>query len=555
MNAATAAAKTVLVVEDEETVRRPLVDALKNRGFNAEGAADVPETRRLIDKLGETIDVAVLDMSLEDRRHPDLTGAHLGREVRLAHPDFPPEFLVVSGHQQANFYDAALQLGVASYLIKGTLSQDDIVRHIRSLALRHALNAERNAIGDKIEAIAERYKSSAGAVVNLCRQVLEPEMRACLGVLPMFLLSDDKGTQNCTKDVGLPIGYSPAYEKIQALTFGAVNNDGPFMFRNENSGASLDSSDAEVYRKLDGSGFLPLHSAGDFRLSVGILPAEIRPNAIPEEPDKLATILWTYVRQPIGELLNLLSRMEAAIEKAKRETLLKHTSRFCLYVGQTQLDVLNEAVEKKEIEPSNNYFQKLKKLAQDLQATGSEFSRLSSNNQMAASAEKGSPVSVSSVIQRAWGEIEDQFFVENLTLREKGEDFTLEIEENDLFIAALRVLQWMAQREDKIPTEVATPAVIDIEYSKGDRLEIRFTDQSRRLGDQLRKRLFEPFTQVAPTKILTTESEGEQPGLYLPLYLAKVIVEVKNDGSLEDITDEMDGAYGHRFLMSFSMED
>jgi hypothetical protein len=74
------------------------------------------------------------------------------------------------------------------------------------------------------------------------------------------------------------------------------------------------------------------------------------------------------------------------------------------------------------------------------------------------------------------------------------------------------------------------------------------------LGEQLRRRLFEPFTQSTTTSG-DIEDKGEQlPGLYLPLYLAKTLITVKNNGTLEDRTKELPGNLGHSFMMSFPVE-
>src|SRR2546423_10061382 len=118
------ATKTVLVVENEEPIRSPLVSALQYRGFEAVGAPNVSEARRLIDKMGQNIDVAVLDMRLEDPNYPDLTGADLGSDIRKANPKWPSEFLIFSGFAEPEFYDAAFHLRTAAYIVKGTLTQD-----------------------------------------------------------------------------------------------------------------------------------------------------------------------------------------------------------------------------------------------------------------------------------------------------------------------------------------------------------------------------------------------------------------------------------------------
>jgi DNA-binding NarL/FixJ family response regulator len=552
--------KTVLVIEDEELVRLPLVSALQMRGFHAVGAATVDEARALIEQLEDNIDVMVLDMRLEDPKYPDITGAKLGLEVRSAHPKWlPPEFLIFSAYRQNDYYEAAWQLGAAAYL-KKNIAQADLIRHIRSLALRRALSVERKDIEEKIERIAEVNDTPAAAIINFCHQVLASEMKACLGAPSIFLLSDSNGTQNSGSDTTLELGYHPAYERIQALTFGAVNSADPFVFDLKEISGPPDAETHAIYEKLEGGAFLPLFITHGLRLSIGILRADDVP--LPEEPDKLARILSTYLRPAIIEhLLNFLTRLTDlnARKDAEKKTLLENTSRFCLYVGQTQLDILDEALAEEKIESGTEYFHKLKKLALDLCATGNEFSQLSNISGPSDSAGRrnahAEPVAVSSVIAQAWREIGEQFSIEKLTLKEQGENFNLAIDRNDLLVAVLRVLQWMVQREDKLPAG-AKPE-IRVEYVRGDGYgEILFTDQSRRLGPQLRQKLFEPFTQATPPPLLSTEDDDEKadrPGLYLPLYLAKTLVEVKNDGVLEDQSDSVEGKLGHRFVMRLPM--
>ncbi|MET0624380.1 MAG: response regulator [Pyrinomonadaceae bacterium] len=560
---ATAAAKTILVVDDEETIRDPLVESLKWRGFNAEGASNVNQARELIERLGSQIDVAVLDMRLQDTEHPNLTGADLGLEVRNA-LRLPPEFLIFSGFTQPDYLTAASRLGTAAYLVKGPIPTKELICHIRALALRRALNTERKEVGEKIERIAEKDHSRTAAIQDLCRQVIEPELRACLGLPSVLLLSDEKGTHTCGADPRTAAGPSAVYQMIQDWTFTQINSDGPFTLQREHAKIAGDAQTREVIHRLEGGSFLPIHTAHNLRFSIGILPPEGGTGGLTEDPSKLAGILKTYLPAPVGELLNLLERVETAIEKAKRRTLLEHTSRFCLYVGQTQRDVLNEAVERSEIDAESVYFKKLKRLSSDLIATGNEFSLLSGEAPRDGAGVE--PISVASVVQQAVDEVEEQFLSDRLSLAAKGEDFKLKIERRDLLVAVLRVLQWMAQREEKTPAEVAKP-VIEIEYLKADgRAEIHFLDQSRRLSSQLRQHLFEPFSQALPARASAGKAEGEDapskkddelPGLYMPLYLAKMLVEQKNHGQLEDrseTSDKLGGRYGHHFVISFAAE-
>ena len=93
------ATKAVLVVEDEQIVRDPLVDLLRSQGLRAEGAANVAQTLDLVTDKATVFDVAVLDKALKD---PDSssTGIDLGYELRKAQPNLPPEFIVYSAHSE-----------------------------------------------------------------------------------------------------------------------------------------------------------------------------------------------------------------------------------------------------------------------------------------------------------------------------------------------------------------------------------------------------------------------------------------------------------------------
>src|ERR1043165_5741503 len=108
--------KTVVIVEDNESQRLALHTALERRGFRVKSAATVAEARKVIEELGEEIDVMVLDMRLEDPAEPDTTGADIGIALQDEHPTWLPEFLIHSAYALVNYYKLALRLGAAAYL-------------------------------------------------------------------------------------------------------------------------------------------------------------------------------------------------------------------------------------------------------------------------------------------------------------------------------------------------------------------------------------------------------------------------------------------------------
>jgi DNA-binding NarL/FixJ family response regulator len=541
--------KKVIVVDDDDTVRKSLALALRLRGFDAEEAGDVASARGLIQGLGSRIDVMVLDMRLEDRRYPSITGADLGLEAREAIHKWPPEFLILSGYAQSEYYEAALKLDAAAYLVKGKVENEDVVRHIRSLSLRRALSFEREEIERKIAEIAGSTLSPAEAIAGFCLNLLAPEMRACIGCPSVFLLTDEKGTLNCGGDAGLPSGYQDAYAKVQALAQGAANNSDPFVLEMKELGTPCDQIGYEIYRRLDGAAFLPLFIVHGLRLSVGILKSEEPHQKLPEDPVKLARILISYLRPAIIEhLLRILSLLTES--NAQRDTMLRHTSRFCRWMGQEQLAILEEASGEGELDSIKKCLQNFKSLSEDLRLTGEFLSPLALKG---VKESDGITRNAGETIQDVWREVTEQFDVGGVIFEGPEAPFSLPVAREDLFLSALRVLQWMTLRKDRISDG---DQKISVSYSSAnDCARIIFTDRSRRLRKSLREMLFEPFTQANLTSPPPKDKEeGIRPGLYLPLFLAKMLVEVKYTGSLRDASDDLEAPNGHRFVMSFPIK-
>ena len=549
--------KKILYVEDDETLRASLVLALKYRGFDAEGAPNVTATRNLIKQLGSEIDVMVLDMRLEDMQFPNVTGAGLGLEAREIIGKWPPEFLILSAHKHSDYYEAALKLDVAAYLEKSRVDQEDVIRHIRSLCLRRALSFERAEIDHKIVEIAGASLNAAEAITSFCRELLTPEMMACIGAPFVFLLTDDKGTQNCGSAAGLPSGYSETYAKVQALAQGAVNKSDPFVFDKQWVSAPSDQQTYNIYESLNGAAFLPVFIVHGLRLSIGILKSTDPQQKLPEDPVKLTKILISYLRPAMIEHLLRISSLLTE-SNTKRETLLRHTSRFCRWVGLEQLAILEEAVGKSDEDSIKESFRKFKTLSENLRLTGDFLSTLVSNASEAAESTNEMTSQIAETIEDVWRNITERFDAEDIVFEAPREDFKLPVAKADLFLSASCVLQWMALRKNRT---IAGRQQISVEYAKdGDFAKLIFTDQSRRLNKNLRKMLFEAFTQ-ADSGLYQPKEPGkkEEPppvGSFLSLFLARMLVEVKYPkSSLQDETESLESSNGHRFVMSFPLRE
>jgi hypothetical protein len=136
---------------------------------------------------------------------------------------------------------------------------------------------------------------------------------------------------------------------------------------------------------------------------------------------------------------------------------------------------------------------------------------------------------------------------------------------SDVAIIVSRLLQWFVYRSKNVPFGIEPAIRIRCEEGNGGATVV-FEDDSRRLPKKLREDLFAPFTQAISTPFDDLaaapasgerggERAGKEPplsGRYLPLYLAKMLVEGRYRGILEDHSDEItDKGYGHRVLMYF----
>ena len=83
--------KTILVVEDEESIREIVSTILGRAGFQVFSAADPTEAARIWSDKRSSIDALVTDLAL-----PVCTGAEMAREFLAYKPNLPVIFLTGS---------------------------------------------------------------------------------------------------------------------------------------------------------------------------------------------------------------------------------------------------------------------------------------------------------------------------------------------------------------------------------------------------------------------------------------------------------------------------
>jgi two-component system, OmpR family, KDP operon response regulator KdpE len=162
----------VLVIEDEQPLRRYLRTTLLSHGFRVEEAATAEEGRNLFRQL--IPDVVLLDLGL-----PDGDGLDLVREFRAANAT---PILVVSARGREEDKVVALDLGADDYLSK-PFGSAELLARIR-VALRHSAALSGAAIDPVAEVGPLRVDFSSREVTLEGQRVhLSPNEYALLAVL------------------------------------------------------------------------------------------------------------------------------------------------------------------------------------------------------------------------------------------------------------------------------------------------------------------------------------------------------------------------------------
>lgn len=533
---------TVLIVEDDEIQREGIEVALASHGMKVYVAGTKYEARQQAELRWDELDVVIIDMELDDPATPPF-GPEIVMEVRDRKKDtFPPEFIVFTRYESNDYYRLALNLGAAAYLKKGTGTP---IVHVKVLALRRALNGKNPKLTSEVERIAVQSRNISEAILTFCRTLLKSAFEAYLGVPFVILFTEESTTQNCADNAGLPAGSSDFYHTLQALAHGKGNPTEPFVL--DIGRLELNQEDLPLYKKLDRAAFLPISLSNDIKLSIGILrPENGEGGETPEQTyeEILCTVLAQHLRPTVLE--NIISLWSLWTDSyVTRNSIAK----LCLRVGQ-EINYGLTTGDKDQI---------LQELADDLIDTAQHLNYDSLNW-----SDRGEEVSVTEVIETGWELIaksEDQP-VTKLNLQGHC---VVRAQRRDVAIIISRLLQWFAYRGKATPLDVQPVIKIKCETADGS-ATITFEDNSYRLPPELRRRLFEtfsqaistPFPEVESSKFKAKEVDAGTPenkpqkleGRYLPLYLAKVLVEGRYHGILKDQSDEIIGHnYGHRIMI------
>lgn len=530
-----------------------MTEALVSHGMKVYVAGTKDEAKQQAEQHWEELDVAIVDVRL-DLQGTSPTGPEIMMAVRDQKKDlFPPEFVVFTDYEEKDYYRFALNLGAAAYLKKGDGAP---IVNVKVLALRRALNQQNPKIAAEVELIAAQSASISDAILKFCRTLLQPAFETYLGVRFVILFTEGCETRNCADNVGLTAGSGDVYHTLQALAHGKGNPIEPFVL--DTSKLKLSQKDAPLYKNFEGAAFLPISLSNEMKLSIGILrpknsnvataPAqtyeEIESRKVSEQSyeEILCTALAQHLRPTVLEtIISLWSLWTDSY--VTRNSIAK----LCLRVGQE----INDGLDTDDLN-------QIQELADDLIDTAQYLNYDSLNRD-----DRGEEISLRELIETSWGLIASPGGQPFMKLDLQG-DCIVQARRRDMAIIMSRLLQWFAYRGKEIPLDVA-PVIKVMCETNNCGATVTFEDNSHRLPAELRRRLFETFSQALSTPFPEIESsqfktqEGSSntaknkprlEGRYLPLYLAKILVESRYHGFLKDYSDEIaEHMYGHRILL------
>ncbi|MCX7063054.1 MAG: hypothetical protein NT024_00460 [Proteobacteria bacterium] len=349
-------------------------------------------------------------------------------------------------------------------------------------------------------------------------------------------------------------GPQPGYGELQRFVYGTGRAE-PLAFNVRDFVEEKGVQYERALARFDKAAFVPLTTGEPVRLSLGLLPL---PEDMPlrEEPKLLARVLARYIRFAVVEQLLRLAAQHRDLV-TQRETALAvaaAASRCCYFVGQEQCSILDRAEEETEPAVEDPRIPRLRSLAHDLHDAGNWLATIGREAEgVERPAEPRENMPIADALKEAWqylcaasAEESGLAKINEQMLQVEG-DCEVRAYRDDLLYAFTKLLQWFAER---LGEEAGLgPALLATCEQTERGPQITLEDHSRRLPDELRAELFMPFAQFLPRRGM--EPERKYPSAYLPLYLAKMLIEFRNHGALEDRSAEIAGECGHRFVIRF----
>lgn len=116
-------AKKILVIEDEATLQKALIDALEQSGYETVSALDGEEGWKFVRE--EMPDLVLLDIIL-----PKMDGFDVLRNIKSAMETSKIPVIILTNLGDLNNIQKALELGANTYLVKADFHLDDVLKKV-----------------------------------------------------------------------------------------------------------------------------------------------------------------------------------------------------------------------------------------------------------------------------------------------------------------------------------------------------------------------------------------------------------------------------------------
>lgn len=148
----------ILVVDDDEPIRRLLNRTLSGIDYTCTLAGDVAEARKYLDK--QPFDIALCDVNM-----PGESGIDLARHIRSEYKD--TAVIILTGRDDPETVDAAMEAGTYGYIIK-PFDPNELIINVRNALRRRELEITDRMYRQELEQmVKERTASLQGSLEGI----------------------------------------------------------------------------------------------------------------------------------------------------------------------------------------------------------------------------------------------------------------------------------------------------------------------------------------------------------------------------------------------------
>ncbi len=451
-------------------------------------------------------DLVILDMNLG----AGLPGSEAGRMIRNACSGNPPEFIFHSAYQEAEYLEAGIHLGAATYVRKSSKDIEYLLYVIRVLLFRRALN---------------RF----GRDARYLRQCLVKA--GTLGELHLALVSDvvlgccvqffGEGINlwvegaDTAKWLGAESVSGHWYEPSLLQTLKSLGETQAVMgerLQQWPEGAEVAASDWVV----------KLYQARG--LDIALRASTQRMGA-----SKAANLAWALGQflPPVWiDRLMLTGAMLFAEERRRRDRI-GDTARICAAIARMQSNLCQAAIQHKELLPHSHASKRMGQLHQGLSALAEQL------NVLEHPTEVGVTIPLAALVDDIWDSLVTRFkFYRNFLACRI--DHQVKGNSSDLRAVFRRLLTMFANWADESGQE---PGLELTTLREGEWVVLDLVDQSPRRGRLFLESIFQPFGQVP--------SLDDDLEAWMGPSLAVLILEERLGGRVEQLSERLMKSEGH----------